>query len=153
MRNFEICNESDCDYDSYYISQKGYGSNWDEISYYSGLPFQRGYNILTRFGSRFAIPFLKYAGKKTLERGKNIIKDVLSGADFKAAIKSNLKRVASESLSDASEMLNQSESRVKRLKKGNKKLKLTFKNLKAESSRKIKKTQEEKYQTKRKSLK
>jgi hypothetical protein len=139
MRNFEICNESDCDYDSYYISQTGYGSNLDEISYYSGLPFQRGYNILTRFGSRFAIPFLKYAGKKTLERGKNIIKDVLSGADFKAAIKSNLKRLGSESLSDASEMVNQSGSRVKRLKKGNKKLKLTFKYLKAKSGRKIKK--------------
>jgi hypothetical protein len=50
-----------------------------------------------------------------------------------------LKRLGSESLSDASEMVNQSGSRVKRLKKGNKKLKLTFKNLKAESSRKIKK--------------
>jgi hypothetical protein len=138
MRKFEICNESDCDYDSYYLSQTGYGSNSNEISYYSGLPFQRGYNILTRFGSRFAIPFLKYAGKKTLETGKNIIKDILSGADFKATVKSNLKRLASESLSDASEMVNQSGSRVKRRKKGNKKLKLTFKNLKAKSSRKIK---------------
>jgi hypothetical protein len=35
-------------------------------------------------------------------------------------------------------MVNQSGSRVKRRKKGNKKLKLTFKNLKAKSSRKIK---------------
>jgi hypothetical protein len=138
MRKFEICNESDCDYDSYYLSQTGYGSNSNEISYYSGLPFQRGYNMLTRFGSRFAIPFLKYAGKKTLETGKNIIKDILSGADFKAAVKSNLKRLASESLSDASEMVNQSGSRVKRRKKGNKKLKLTFKNPKAKSSRKTK---------------
>jgi hypothetical protein len=49
-----------------------------------------------------------------------------------------LKRIASESLNDASEMVNQLGSRVKRRKKANKKLKLTFKNLKAKSSRKIK---------------
>jgi hypothetical protein len=138
MKKFEICNESDCDYEGYYLSQTGYGNNLDEISYYSGLPFQRGYNILTRFGSRFAIPFLKYAGKKTLETGKNIIKDILSGTDLKAAIKSNLKRLASDALSDASQTINQSGSKAKRRKKRNKKLKLTLKNLKSKSIGKIK---------------
>jgi hypothetical protein len=67
MRKSFVCNEIYCDYDKYYISQAGGRYDHNEISYYSGKPFQRGYNIFTRLGKRYAVPFLKKLGLKTLD--------------------------------------------------------------------------------------
>jgi hypothetical protein len=83
MRISFPCKENNCDYDNYYILQAGGAYNQNEITYYSGQPFQRGYNIFTRFGKRYAVPFLKKLGKKALDLGSGVLRDIFGGLNLK----------------------------------------------------------------------
>ena len=115
--NKNFCEKFDCDYDRYYMIQAGGGNDLKEISYYTGKPFQRGYNIFSRFTRSYALPFLKYFGKKSVKLGKNLLQDVLAGEEPKEAFKTNLKRTANETINDVKKIINQKGSRRKRKKK------------------------------------
>ena len=133
--NFDFCTNFDCDYDKYYLIQAGGSQDLKEISYYTGRPFQRGYNPFTKFARNYGIPILKYLKNKTMKFGKNFIQEILSGEDIKVSAKNNLKRTINESLDDLKDKVQQTGNRrniskrkiIKRIRKksikGGKKIK------------------------------
>ena len=48
-----ICSKNFCDYNNYYKDQAG--GNLD-ISYYKGVPYQRGSGIISTFAKRYGTP-------------------------------------------------------------------------------------------------
>ena len=105
--NFEFCSNFDCDYNKYYSIQAGGNLDLKEISYYTGKPYQRGYNSFTKFARNYGIPILNYLKNKTLSFGKNFLHEILSGEDPKQSIKNNLKRTLNESLDDIKTKISQ----------------------------------------------
>lgn len=100
---------------SHYINQAGNG--FSDIEVYRGAPYQRGYG----FGStiaRFAIPIVKFLGKKLLKAGVDIGSDLLLKRGFKESVKQRgketLKGIAKDSLEKASAYLEQTGSGIKR---------------------------------------
>lgn len=108
------------DYENYYLNQIGGKILDEQISYYSGKPFQRGYNFKS-IGKKYFFPLLKYLAKKGWNLGKSFIEDISTGEDPKESMKKNLKRVASETLEDISSRLVQKGKRRKRISKKNRK--------------------------------
>ena len=45
MNSIDFCKNLICDYEKYYLNQIGGKILDNEISFYSGKPFQRGYNL------------------------------------------------------------------------------------------------------------
>ena len=148
--NFDFCAKFDCDYDKYYLIQAGGSQDLKEISYYTGRPYQRGYNPFTKFARNYGIPVLNYLKNKTMKFGKNFIQEILSGEDIKVAAKNNLKRSINESLDDLKDKVQQTGNRRKitkrkitkrirkKSKKGRKKIKTskTYKRYKNKANKK-----------------
>ena len=92
-----------CDYENYYLSQ--IGGNLSEDLYYNPLKqynYQRGSGWFSRFATRFAIPALKYIGKRALNIGRDIVLDIAAGKNVRESTKSNFKKGVSDSLKDLS---------------------------------------------------
>lgn len=152
---------SNC-YEKYYLNQIGGGNDQDHLTFYTGRPFQRGFNIFTRIGKKYGLPLLKYFGKKAFDYGKNVIEDINSGENIKSSIKKNLKRSAHDTLEDVDKMINQSGKR-RRIKRRNirkkyrkppkstKRRKLIGRSRKLKSNRK-KKNKTRKYKRKSKNI-
>ena len=138
--NKYFCSDKNCDYDKYYLVQAGGSLDLNEISFYTGKPFQRGYGVFSNFGKKYALPFLRYFGKKAFNYGKNVLSDVLKGEEPKSVLRSNLKRSANEAIDDMKTLINQKGKRRK-IKKRNKKRKFKKKGRKKikHHSKKIKK--------------
>ena len=111
MNYNKFCDIYDCSYDNYYVSQAGGGNPNEILSFYRGVPYQRGFNFFTRFGKKYAVPLLKYLGKKAFSYGKNVAQDILAGEDPKDSLKKNLKRSANETIDDVKNVLNQTGKR------------------------------------------
>ena len=151
----DFCKYYDCNYDKYYKTQAGGGNDFDEISFYTGKPYQRGH-IFTKFGQKYAIPLLKYLGLKTWNYGKNVFRDIVSGKDPKTSFKRNLKGTIVDTLDDIKTHINQTgTNRRKRKRKSKSKTMYKLKqgkNKQYKRKRKAKKNHS-KVKTKRKSTK
>ena len=121
MNYNKFCDVYDCSYDDYYISQAGGGNPNEIMSFYRGVPYQRGFNFFTRFGKKYGLPLLKYLGKKAFNLGKNVAQDFISGEEPKSLLKNNLKRTANETIDDVKNLINQSGKRRRRKKTQKKK--------------------------------
>lgn len=79
-------------FEEHYTSQTGSG-----LAHYRGTNFQKGYGLggIFRRLFRAALPFLvkgtKTVGKEVLRTGSRIASDVLSGQEFKEAMKTRTK--------------------------------------------------------------
>lgn len=111
-------------YDIYYLSQAsqqnqlGNGLDNEQLSFYRGKPFQRGFgNIFTRFGKAYGIPLLKYVGKKLFNYGLDVANDIKSGENLKESMKKNIKRTANEALEDIKSKIQEGKSRKVRYKR------------------------------------
>lgn len=101
-----VCRNNFCDYDSYYSDQAG---GKLDISYYRGLPYQRGSGIFSSFAKRFGVPALKYLFKRGVSVGKDILTDVAAGKSLKESTKSSFKKGTATALKDLSERLHPSD--------------------------------------------
>ncbi|GFX12483.1 uncharacterized protein TNCV_2929771 [Trichonephila clavipes] len=89
-------------FEDHYAGQIGSG-----LTHYKGINFQKGYGIggIFRRLFRAALPFLvkggKTIGKEVLMTGSRVASDVLSGENFKEAVKTRSKesgkKISSES--------------------------------------------------------
>lgn len=124
-RNFNFYDDR---YDIYYLSQAnqqnqfGDGLESEQLSFYRGKPWQRGFgNIFSRFGEAYGIPLLKYFGKKLFNYGLDVANDVNSGENLKESLKKNLKRKANVTLDDVKSKIQQGQSRSKKVRNNRKK--------------------------------
>ena len=94
---YKCCNQS---FEDYYTHQTGNG-----ISYYQGVPFQKGYGFGGLFRSLFraAVPLFKSGakavGKQLFHTGVDMLNDVSQGQDLKVAAKRRFKE-AGKNLTD-----------------------------------------------------
>jgi hypothetical protein len=140
---FKEC-ENYCDYENYYLSQ--IGGNLSEDLYYNPLKqynYQRGSGWFSRFATRYAIPAIKYIGKRALNVGRDIILDIASGKNVRESTKSNFKKGVSESLKELSSKMTPQQGSGKKRKRSksktskNKVYKKRKINLKSSSKRKV----------------
>ena len=138
MNNYKFCQIHRCDYNKYYSIQAGGSFDPNEISFYTGKPYQRGYGIFSTFGTKYALPFFRYFGRKAMKFGKNVLTDVLNGEETKSVLKSNLKRSANETIDDIKDKLNQKGKRRKLIRKrvNKKKIKKKSKHKKKQATKK-----------------
>lgn len=152
----KISDVYDTTYDDYYINQayNQYGTGSNEIhTYFRGKPYQRGYNFFYNFSKKYALPFLKYFGKKAFNYGKNVVEDVIKGNDPKSALKRNLKTSVNETIDDAKKMLNKQTGSRRRRKTKRKSKKKPIRKSKPKKSIKKKRSKKKKISKKRKSRK
>lgn len=112
-------------FEDYYVGQIGNG-----LSYYRGVPLQKGYGIGGFFAKLFrsALPFLargaKTIGKEALITGTQVVNDVLAGENFKASAQKRAKAagktLARKALQKADEMIGH--GRFKRKRKASKRV-------------------------------
>lgn len=141
QKNFNLYDDK---YDIYYLSQAsqqnqiGNGLENDQLSFYRGKPWQRGFgNIFTRFGKAYGIPLLKYVGKKLFNYGLDVANDIKAGQNIKDSLKKNIKRTAADTLDDVKSKIQQGQSRKKRNKRRKIVRKKQFRN--SRSKNKVKK--------------
>lgn len=97
LEPYQCCTRS---YEEYYTNQAGNG-----LSYYRGIPLQRGSGLGGIFRSMFrmAVPLFKKGakalGKQFLRTGVEVANDVIQGKDVKSAVKQRAKE-AGKSLTD-----------------------------------------------------
>lgn len=67
---------------SYYVQQSGSG-----IAGYQGTRLQRGFGFWGRLFSSTILPAIKWAGKRVLSTGTDVLDDVLDGRNVQESIK------------------------------------------------------------------
>lgn len=107
-------------FEDYYTKQIGNG-----LPYYRGAVLQKGYGIGGFFAKLFrsAMPFLirgaKTVGKEALRTGTMVANDVLSGENFKTALKTRSqetgKKLARKAVQKADEMIGRGKLKRKRI--------------------------------------
>src|ERR1700712_5521516 len=96
-----MCNRNFCDYNSYYSNQIG---GKLDISYYRGLPYQRGHGRFATIARRYGIPVLKFL----MNQGKEIGKETFS------TLKTGLKRAARKAAQDFGDIFTQEGSGLRK---------------------------------------
>lgn len=79
-------------YETYYLNQAGSG-----MATYTGVRYQKRNGFFGRLISGFAMPLLKYFGKRGLEAAGNVVSEIKQNPDMK--MKDILKSTAKRSLS------------------------------------------------------
>ena len=130
-----ICSRRFCDYNNYYTAQAG--GNLD-ISYYRGVPYQRGYGIFTNLAKRYGVPVLKYLLKQGYSAGKDIFNDFREGKNISDSAKIHLKKRAATALKDIGEHIGQSGSGVRKKPKLGKRIRHRPNKRKSKSKGKVK---------------
>jgi len=129
-----------CPYRSYYLNQAGGSSS---LPVFRGSPYQKGHGLGSLFSSlaRFAVPLLKrgakYLGRRALQTGVDIARDVMEDKkDWRAATKHRLKSTANTIMDDVEEKIRRQQGGAnKKLYKKRKRLSATTKKKKKKSKR------------------
>ena len=113
-----MCERNFCDYDKYYSDQAG---GRLDISYYKGLPYQRGRGKFTNLARRYGIPVLKYILKQGWELGKDMYGDIVAGKKVAPSFKTQMRKRASTAMKDLGEHISQEGSGMRKRPKLDKK--------------------------------